>query len=406
MSQDQESIEISKELGEQSYLYRSALSPIKGSQTGKNEHYTEFEITADVTKTDETKTALEFEPSSEGILHEDDNQDQLLDEEDNDNQITVSMLVGSHEDQIGLDEIIENTNNLNTQQDQEFNQLIIDYIQNSNELRQIESRAIEIKQTMHMQLDMINAKSAQLSSTINSKDLISLHNRTNANNTAPNTTKPLLDLPPFKNKNTKVNTEAKKKGKKSSKISTEVLTENDENQAMSAGAPVKAEKPANEKVLDEMEFMEKRELYKLNEIKPPYSWICLVRQAIIELDLNWVSYKQIFDWIEESFAYYRSPEKETYKNNLRLAIAHDKCFFKEKFGQNVFYSINDDEYEKYKQAMIARKKERKSKSKSVSENSNENQGLVSTEKLALKVDTSFLKRKKAPLQERDRKSVV
>ena len=63
---------------------------------------------------------------------------------------------------------------------------------------------------------------------------------------------------------------------------------------------------SSSKVLDtETEIMRNRDFYRLNDIRPPYTYASLIRQAIVESSHRQLTLNEIYTWFQDNFAYFR-----------------------------------------------------------------------------------------------------
>ncbi|CAF3377758.1 unnamed protein product [Rotaria socialis] len=60
-------------------------------------------------------------------------------------------------------------------------------------------------------------------------------------------------------------------------------------------------------------------------LKPPYSYVTLIRQAILSAHLQRMTLNEIYQWIIESYPYFRSAPPK-WKNSIRHNLSLNKCF--------------------------------------------------------------------------------
>ena len=53
------------------------------------------------------------------------------------------------------------------------------------------------------------------------------------------------------------------------------------------------------------EIMRNREFYRLNDVRPPYTYASLIRQSITESPENQLTLNEIYKWFEINFSYFR-----------------------------------------------------------------------------------------------------
>ena len=62
--------------------------------------------------------------------------------------------------------------------------------------------------------------------------------------------------------------------------------------------------------------------------RPPYSFSCLTFLAIESSQRKRLSVKEIYNWITQSFPYYRSVPSGSWKNSIRHNLSYNHCFAK------------------------------------------------------------------------------
>ncbi len=53
------------------------------------------------------------------------------------------------------------------------------------------------------------------------------------------------------------------------------------------------------------EIARNRDYYKANDVRPPYTYASLIRQAIMEANDCQLTLNEIYQWFTETFAYFR-----------------------------------------------------------------------------------------------------
>ena len=82
---------------------------------------------------------------------------------------------------------------------------------------------------------------------------------------------------------------------------------------------------SSSKVLDtETEIMRNREFYRLNDIRPPYTYASLIRQAIVESSHRQLTLNEIYTWFQDNFAYFRR-NAATWKVGCVTSDLNPKC---------------------------------------------------------------------------------
>lgn len=94
---------------------------------------------------------------------------------------------------------------------------------------------------------------------------------------------------------------------------------------------------------DEMEH--NRELYKSSNVRPPFTYAFLIRQAIIESPEKQLTASEIYKWFHSTFGYFRR-NPATWKNAVRHNLSIHKCFKKVKDEKGALWTVDDTEFHK------------------------------------------------------------
>ncbi|CDK13560.1 Fork-head domain-containing protein [Caenorhabditis elegans] len=87
-----------------------------------------------------------------------------------------------------------------------------------------------------------------------------------------------------------------------------------------------------------------RDFYRTNDVRPPYTYASLIRQAIMESSDCQLTLNEIYTWFTETFAYFRR-NAATWKNAVRHNLSLHKCF--QRVEQNVkgaVWTVDDSEF--------------------------------------------------------------
>ncbi|WKY05129.1 hypothetical protein Q1695_005836 [Nippostrongylus brasiliensis] len=87
-----------------------------------------------------------------------------------------------------------------------------------------------------------------------------------------------------------------------------------------------------------------REFYRSNDVRPPYTYASLIRQAIMESPECQLTLNEIYTWFTDTFAYFRR-NAATWKNAVRHNLSLHKCF--QRVEQNVkgaVWTVDDSEF--------------------------------------------------------------
>ncbi|XP_075987058.1 forkhead box transcription factor P isoform X6 [Anticarsia gemmatalis] len=93
------------------------------------------------------------------------------------------------------------------------------------------------------------------------------------------------------------------------------------------------------------EIQRNREFYKTADVRPPFTYASLIRQAIIESPDKQLTLNEIYNWFQSTFCYFRR-NAATWKNAIRTNLSLHKCFvrYEDDFGS--FWMVDDAEFVK------------------------------------------------------------
>ncbi|XP_061503005.1 forkhead box protein P1-B isoform X2 [Anopheles gambiae] len=86
-----------------------------------------------------------------------------------------------------------------------------------------------------------------------------------------------------------------------------------------------------------------REFYRSHDVRPPFTYASLIRQAIIESPEKQLTLNEIYNWFQNTFCYFRR-NAATWKNAIRTNLSLHKCFvrYEDDFGS--FWMVDDHEF--------------------------------------------------------------
>uniref|UniRef100_A0A7E4W408 Fork-head domain-containing protein n=1 Tax=Panagrellus redivivus TaxID=6233 RepID=A0A7E4W408_PANRE len=89
-----------------------------------------------------------------------------------------------------------------------------------------------------------------------------------------------------------------------------------------------------------------REFYRNHDVRPPYTYASLIRQAIMESRDCQLTLNEIYQWFTETFAYFRR-NAATWKNAVRHNLSLHKCFARvEQNVKGAVWTVDDSEFYK------------------------------------------------------------
>jgi len=93
------------------------------------------------------------------------------------------------------------------------------------------------------------------------------------------------------------------------------------------------------------EIHRNREFYRTNDVRPPFTYASLIRQAVIESPERQLTLHEIYSWFTTTFAYFRR-NAASWKNAIRTNLSLHKCFvrYEDDFGS--FWMVDDAEFMK------------------------------------------------------------
>ncbi|XP_074534045.1 forkhead box protein P2-like [Halichoeres trimaculatus] len=93
------------------------------------------------------------------------------------------------------------------------------------------------------------------------------------------------------------------------------------------------------------------ELYKNTDIRPPFTYATLIRQAIMETSDMQLTLNEIYNWFTRTFAYFRR-NAATWKNAVRHNLSLHKCFVRVENVKGAVWTVDEVEYQKRRSQKI------------------------------------------------------
>ncbi|KAM3617026.1 uncharacterized protein V6R79_001288 [Siganus canaliculatus] len=117
--------------------------------------------------------------------------------------------------------------------------------------------------------------------------------------------------------------------------SPSVLTPN----SMFTGTPVRRRysRSVSQDIVDNKEF------YLSTEVRPPFTYASLIRQAIFESPRNQLTLNEIYNWFTRNFAYFRR-NAATWKNAVRHNLSLHKCFVRLENVKGAVWTVDEIEF--------------------------------------------------------------
>ncbi|XP_034733265.1 forkhead box protein P1-B-like isoform X1 [Etheostoma cragini] len=119
--------------------------------------------------------------------------------------------------------------------------------------------------------------------------------------------------------------------------SPSVLTPN----SMFTGTPVR--RRYSRSVSQGNDIVDNKEFYLSTEVRPPFTYASLIRQAIFESPRNQLTLNEIYNWFTRNFAYFRR-NAATWKNAVRHNLSLHKCFVRLENVKGAVWTVDEIEF--------------------------------------------------------------
>ncbi|CAL8078311.1 unnamed protein product [Orchesella dallaii] len=93
------------------------------------------------------------------------------------------------------------------------------------------------------------------------------------------------------------------------------------------------------------EIQRNREFYKSADVRPPFTYASLIRQAIIESPDRQLTLNEIYNWFQNTFCYFRR-NAATWKNAVRHNLSLHKCFARVENVKGAVWTVDEVEFYK------------------------------------------------------------
>ncbi|XP_013395195.1 Golgi-specific brefeldin A-resistance guanine nucleotide exchange factor 1 isoform X4 [Lingula anatina] len=93
------------------------------------------------------------------------------------------------------------------------------------------------------------------------------------------------------------------------------------------------------------EIQRNREFYKNTDVRPPFTYASLIRQAIIDSPNKQLTLNEIYQWFTNTFSYFRRNEA-TWKNAVRHNLSLHKCFMRVENVKGAVWTVDEIEFYK------------------------------------------------------------
>merc|ERR1719495_1432617 len=93
----------------------------------------------------------------------------------------------------------------------------------------------------------------------------------------------------------------------------------------------------------ESEMGENREFYRSQDVRPPFTYAALIRQAINESRGRQLTLNEIYNWFQANFAFFRR-NAATWKNAVRHNLSLHKCFSRVENVKGAVWTVDEIEF--------------------------------------------------------------
>ncbi|CAF0801491.1 unnamed protein product [Rotaria sp. Silwood1] len=89
--------------------------------------------------------------------------------------------------------------------------------------------------------------------------------------------------------------------------------------------------------------LKNRDYYMTHDVRPPFTYATLIRQAIIESPDNQLTLNEVYKWFEAQFLYFRK-NAQTWKNAVRHNLSLHKCFMRVENIKGAVWTVDENEF--------------------------------------------------------------
>nr|6XAT_A Chain A, FOXP4 protein [Homo sapiens] len=95
----------------------------------------------------------------------------------------------------------------------------------------------------------------------------------------------------------------------------------------------------------ERQHMDSDDDKHMADVRPPFTYASLIRQAILETPDRQLTLNEIYNWFTRMFAYFRR-NTATWKNAVRHNLSLHKCFVRVENVKGAVWTVDEREYQK------------------------------------------------------------
>uniref|UniRef100_A0A8C6SRV1 Forkhead box P1b n=1 Tax=Neogobius melanostomus TaxID=47308 RepID=A0A8C6SRV1_9GOBI len=100
------------------------------------------------------------------------------------------------------------------------------------------------------------------------------------------------------------------------------------------------------------DLSQNKEFYMNAEVRPPFTYASLIRQAILDSPEKQLTLNEIYNWFTRMFAYFRR-NAATWKNAVRHNLSLHKCFVRVENVKGAVWTVDEIEFQKRRPQKIS-----------------------------------------------------
>ncbi|XP_031699485.1 forkhead box protein P1-B isoform X2 [Anarrhichthys ocellatus] len=100
------------------------------------------------------------------------------------------------------------------------------------------------------------------------------------------------------------------------------------------------------------DLSQNKEFYMNAEVRPPFTYASLIRQAILETPEKQLTLNEVYNWFTRMFAYFRR-NAATWKNAVRHNLSLHKCFVRVENVKGAVWTVDEIEFQKRRPQKIS-----------------------------------------------------
>ncbi|XP_067855000.1 forkhead box protein P1-B isoform X3 [Heptranchias perlo] len=122
--------------------------------------------------------------------------------------------------------------------------------------------------------------------------------------------------------------------------------------SMHSMGPIRRRYPDKYNVPISSDIAQNQEFYKNADVRPPFTYASLIRQAILESPEKQLTLNEIYNWFTRMFAYFRR-NAATWKNAVRHNLSLHKCFVRVENVKGAVWTVDEIEFQKRRPQKIS-----------------------------------------------------